>query len=106
MAAEKTIHRRRLLPRFGLRTMLLLMATVAGSFVAWPWLEDVGVIAYCDYYDIGSKAKYRWPEIGASSCSKCHVVEKPGLRSWVTLPTKYKFRPFDSVGDRLTEEVP
>jgi hypothetical protein len=68
-------HRRRGLPRFGIRSRLLLMTIVAVLFMAFPWMEDVGVIAYCDHYDLGKTTSFHVPAIGSASCARCQACK-------------------------------
>ena len=83
-------HRRRWLPRFGIRFLLLLMIIVAAIIVAVPWMEAIGVIAYCDYYDMGKTTSFHVPAIGSASCARCHIAKRSDVRAWVTLSPNYR----------------
>ena len=82
--------RRRLPVRFGLRSLLLLVGMVAVLLAIIPWLETVGLVAYCSQNSSGKKLPFRAPAFGSSSCTQCHDITRSDLRPWITFPPEYR----------------
>jgi hypothetical protein len=88
--ANERRRRIRLLPRFGVRSLVLVTLIVALLLVAIPSLERAGKIAYCDHYDMGKNATVHVPALGSASCIHCHRSSRVTISPWITLSPKYR----------------
>lgn len=90
MNASEARGRFRLIPRFGVRSLLLLTLAVALLMIAIPWLERSGKIAYCGHYDMGKTSAIHFPALGSASCVNCHLANRHAIRPWITLSPEFR----------------